>query len=149
MRLVLALLTVALVGCTALQPVEVVRVDGLRELSISRGGIEGDLTLVVNNPNPVAIEAESVDVALSISGTSVGRVRLPYAQSIPKGMNQRLTLTVQAEPKALLAVLEANFVKFIKGEEVEVSVAGEVRGSALGIAVGIPVDSKQNMKIQL
>ena len=149
MRLVLTLLTVALVGCSALQPVEVVRVDGLRELSIRRGGIEGDLTLVVNNPNPVAIAAESVDVALSISGTSVGRVRLPYAQSIPKGVDQRLTLTVHAEPQALLSVLEANFVKFIKGEEVEVSVVGEVKGSALGIAVGIPVDSKQNMKIQL
>lgn len=149
MRLVLALLTVALVGCTALKPVEVVRVDGLRELSISRGGIEGDLTLVVNNPNPVSIVAESVDVALSISGTSVGLVRLPYAQSIPKGVDQRLTLTVQAEPQALLAVLEANFMRFLKGEEVEVSVVGEVKGSALGIALGIPVDSKQNMKIQL
>ena len=150
MRAVLACLSLAaLVGCTALQPDEVVRVDGLSELSISRGGIGGELALVINNPNPVAIAAESVDVELAISGTPVGQVQLPYAQSIPKGPNQVLRLSVQAETTALLSVLEANLFRFLAGEEVEVSVEGEVKGSALGIAVGIPVDSKQNMKIQL
>ena len=150
MRAVLACLSlVALVGCTALQPVEVVGVDGLSELSIGRGGIGGELALVINNPNPVAIAAESVDVELAISGTPVGQVQLPYAQSIPKGPNQVLRLSVQAETTALLSVLEANLFRFLAGEEVEVSVKGEVKGSALGIAVGIPVDSKQNMKIQL
>ena len=150
MRAVLACLSlVALVGCTALQPVEVVRVDGLSELSIGRGGIGGELALVINNPKPVAIAAESVDVELAISGTPVGQVQLPYAQSIPKGPNQVLRLSVQAETTALLSVLEANLFRFLAGEEVEVSVKGEVKGSALGIAVGIPVDSKQNMKIQL
>ena len=150
MRAAIACLSlVTLVGCTALQPVEVVRVDGLSELSISRGGIGGELGLVINNPNPVAIAAESVDVELAISGTPVGQVQLPYAQSIPKGPNQVLRLSVQAETTALLSVLEANLFRFLAGEEVEVSVKGEVKGSALGIAVGIPVDSKQNMKIQL
>jgi len=150
MRAVLACLSLAaLVGCAALQPVEVVRVDGLSELSISRGGIGRELALVINNPNPVAIAAESVDVELAISGTPVGQVQLPYAQSIPKGPNQVLRLSVQAETTALLSVLEANLFRFLAGEEVEVSVKGEVKGSALGIAVGIPVDSKQNMKIQL
>lgn len=150
MRAVLACLSlVALVGCTALQPVEVVGVDGLSELSIGRGGIGGELALVINNPNPVAIAAESVDVELAISGTPVGQVQLPYAQSIPQGPNQVLRLSVQAETTALLSVLEANLFRFLAGEEVEVSVKGEVKGSALGIAVGIPVDSKQNMKIQL
>ena len=150
MRAVLACLSlVALVGCTAQQPVEVVRVDGLSELSIGRGGIGGELALVINNPNPVAIAAESVDVELAISGTPVGQVQLPYAQSIPKGPNQVLRLSVQAETTALLSVLEANLFRFLAGEEVEVSIKGEVKGSALGIAVGIPVDSKQNMKIQL
>ena len=150
MRAVLACLSlVALVGCTALQPVEVVRVDGLSELSIGRGGIGGELALVINNPNPVAIAAESVDVELAISGTPVGQVQLPYAQAIPKGPNQVLRLAGQAETTALLSVLEANLFRFLAGEEVEVSVEGEVKGSALGIAVGIPVDSKQNMKIQL
>ena len=150
MRAVLACLSlVALVGCTALQPVEVVRVDGLSELSISRGGIGGELALVINNPNPVAIAAESVDVELAISGTPVGQVQLPYAQSIPQGPNQVLRLSVQAQTTALLSVIEANLFRFLAGEEVEVSVKGEVKGSALGIAVGIPVDSKQNMKIQL
>ncbi len=149
MRLALALMTCLLVGCTALQPVEVVRVDGLSDLRISRGGIGGELTLVVNNPNPVAISAESIDVQLSISGTPVGEVQLPYSQSIPKGTNQTLQLSIQAETKALLGVLESNLMRFLTGEEVEVRVVGEVRGSALGIAVGIPVDSKQNMKIQL
>ena len=150
MRAVLACLSLAaLVGCTALQPVEVVRVDGLSELSISRGGIGGELALVINNSNPVAIAAESVDVELAISGTPVGQVQLPYTQSIPKGPNQVLRLSVQAETTALLSVLEANLFRFLAGEEVEVSVKGEVKGSALGIAVGIPVDSKQNMKIQL
>lgn len=149
MRLALALMTCLLVGCTALQPVEVVRVDGLNDLRISRGGIGGELTLVVNNPNPVAISAESIDVQLSISGTPVGEVQLPYSQSIPKGTNQTLQLSIQAETKALLGVLESNLMRFLTGEEVEVRVVGEVKGSALGIAVGIPVDSKQNMKIQL
>ena len=149
MRLALALMTCLLVGCTALQPVEVVRVDGLSDLRISRGGIGGELTLVVNNPNPVAISAEFIDVQLSISGTPVGEVQLPYSQSIPKGTNQTLQLSIQAETKALLGALESNLMRFLTGEEVEVRVVGEVRGSALGIAVGIPVDSKQNMKIQL
>ena len=149
MRPVLALLTMVLIGCTALQPVEVVRVDGLSDLRISRGGIGGELTLVINNPNPVAISAESIDVQLSISGTEVGEVQLPYAQSIPKGSNQTLILSVQAETQALLSVLESNLMRFLTGDEVEVRVVGEVKGSALGIAVGIPVDSKQNMKIQL
>jgi hypothetical protein len=150
MRAAIACLSlVTLVGCTALQPVEVVRVDGLSELSIGRGGIGGELDLVINNPNPVAVAAESVDVELAISGTPVGQVQLPYAQSIPKGPNQVLRLSVQAETTALLSVLEANLFRFLAGEEVEVSVKGEVKGSALGIAVGIPVDSKQNMKIQL
>lgn len=149
MRLALALMTCLFVGCTALQPVEVVRVDGLSDLRISRGGIGGELTLVVNNLNPVAISAESIDVQLSISGTQVGEVQLPYPQSIPKGTNQTLQLSVQAETKALLGVLESNLMRFLTGEEVEVRVVGEVKGSALGIAVGIPVDSQQNMKIQL
>ena len=119
MRAVLASSLAALVGCTALQPVEVVRVDGLSELSIGRGGIGGELALVINNPNPVAIAAESVDVELAISGTPVGQVQLPHAQSIPKGPNQVLRLSVQAETTALLSVLEANLFRFLTGEEVK------------------------------
>ena len=139
----------AFAGCTTLKPIEVVRVDGLGELSIGRGGIGGELALVLNNSNPVAIAAESVDLDLAISGTRVGQVELPYTQSISKGPDQLLRLSVQTETVALLSVLEANLIRFITGEEVEVSVKGEVKGSALGIAVVIPVDSKQNIKIQL
>ena len=120
-------------GVHSPQPVEVVRVDGLSELSIGRGGIGGELALVINNPNPVAIAAESVDVELAISGTPVGQVQLPYAQSIPKGTNQVLRLSVQAETTALLsALLEANLFRFLAGEEVEVSVKGEVKRKCIG-----------------
>lgn len=138
-----------LVGCSALQPVEVVRVDGLTDLRINRDGMSGDLVLVLNNPNGVTIGAEQVEVEVFINSQRVGVVQLPFAQSIPKGPEQRLQLTVQAETKALLHVLQEHWIQFLTGKEVEVGVQGEVRGSALGIPVTIPVSSKENMKIQL
>jgi LEA14-like dessication related protein len=148
-RLGYFILTSMFMGCNALQPVEVVRVDGLSDLSISRGGIEGEVTLVLDNPNPVTIQAKTVDVAVTINGQEVGRVELPYAQSISKGVDQTLKLTVRTEPRALLSVLEQNWLQILQGKEVEVSLDGSVEGSALGIGVNIPVVSTQNMKIQL
>ena len=145
----LGLSLVFLAGCTTLQPVEVVRVDGLSGLKITRGGMEGGLVLILNNPNPVTIQAEAIDVEVAINGQRVGTVELPFAQAIPKGENQQLELTVAAETQALLAVLQENLIQFLTGKEVTVGVEGAVRGSALGIGVSIPVSTEQNLKIQL
>jgi len=148
-RLGYVLLTFVLMSCNALQPVEVVRVEGLTDLSISRGGIEGEVTLILHNPNPVAIQAETVDVVVGINGQEVGRIELPYAQSIQKGIDQTLKLKVRSEPRALLSVLEQNWLQILQGNDVEESVNGRFGGSSFGLGVSIPVVSTQNMKIQL
>ena len=127
MRTVLACLSlVALVGCTALQPVEVVRVDGLSELSIGRGGI-GGIGPRHQQPQPRGHRR-------GIGGRGVGHQRnagragpIAVRPIHPQRPQSSLRLSVQAETTALLSVLEANLFRFLAGEEVEVSVKGEVK----------------------
>jgi hypothetical protein len=40
-------------------------------------------------------------------------------------------------------------MKFLLGEEVKLAVKGNVKGSAFGVGLSVPVEAEQNLKIQL
>lgn len=148
-RIFLSICLLFMAGCSLVQPVTVAEVEGLSDLAITRNGIVGEVVLLIDNPNFVTIDIESVDIDVEVNGKLTGHVELPYAQGIPQGESQPLRLRVEAETMALLALFEDNLISFLRGDEVEVAVNGEVHGGALGIRVHIPVSAKENLKIEL
>jgi LEA14-like dessication related protein len=138
-----------LVGCNLIQPLEVSSVEGLEKIAIGRNGLEGAFIVVFNNPNAFPIQAKGADVDVYINDQKVGRVSLPEAQVIPRGPGGELTLAFETERGALLEIIEANLMNFLLGEEVKLAVKGNVKGSAFGVGLSVPVEAEQNLKIQL
>ena len=138
-----------LVGCNLIQPLEVSSVEGLEKIAIGRDGLEGAFTVVFNNPNAFPIQAKGADVDVYINDQKVGRVSLPEAQVIPRGLGGELALTFETERGALRQIIEANLMNFLLGEEVKLAVKGNVKGSAFGVGLSVPVEAEQNLKIQL
>ena len=136
-------------GCNFIQPLEVQGVDGLEDVSIGRDGLEGRFTILFNNPNSFSIQAKGVEVDVFVNEQLVGRVSLPTAQTIAKGSGGELSLEFETEKGALIQIIEANLMNFILGEEVKLSIEGDVQGSAFGIGLSVPVEAEQNVKIQL
>jgi LEA14-like dessication related protein len=136
-------------GCNLIQPLEVTSVEGLEKIAIGRDGLEGSFTVIFNNPNNFPIQAKGADVDVFINGQKVGSVSLPEAQVIPRGAGGDLALTFETERGALLQIIEANLMNFLLGEEVQLAVKGNVKGSAFGIGLSVPVEAEQNLKIQL
>ena len=141
--------TILLAGCTVVKPLEVSGVEGLEDIRIGRDGLEGTCTVVFNNPNPFAIQAKGADVDVYVNEARVGRVSLPQAQTIAQGQGGELQLAFETEPGALLQIIEANLMNFLLGEEVKLRVKGNVKASAFGIGLSVPVEAEQNVKIQL
>lgn len=138
-----------LVGCNLIQPLEVASVEGLENISIGRDGMGGAFIVVFNNPNAFPIQAKGADVDVYINDQKVGRVSLPEAQVIPRGPGGELTLSFETERGVLLQIIEANLMNFLLGEEVKLTVKGNVKGSAFGVGLSVPVEAEQNLKIQL
>lgn len=132
-----------------IQPVEVLHVGGLSGISISREGLAGSVELDVYNPNSMAMQVEDVDIAVLIDGIRVGRVLLPRPQELPKMSEARLEFTIEADTKALLKLIEANFLKVLKGNELELTLDGQATGSAWGMRVDIPVSASEKINLQL
>ncbi len=135
-------------GCNLVQPLEVSSVEGLENIAIGRGGLEGEFTVVFSNPNPFPIQAKGVEVEGFVNGKKVGLVSLPEAQAIAKGQGE-LQLEFDTEKGALLQIIEANLMNFLLGQDVKLAVKGNVKGSAFGIELTVPVEAEQNLKIQL
>jgi len=147
---VFALLGVTLLsGCNLIQPLEVIRVEGLENIAIGRGGLDGEFTVVFENPNMFPIQAKEAEVDVFINARKVGRVFLPEVQTIARGSGGNLRLEFETERGALLQIIEANLMNFLLGEEVKLSVKGDVKGSAFGFSLSVPVQAEQNLKIQL
>ena len=136
-------------GCNFIQPLEVQGVEGLEDVSIGRGGLEGRFTILFNNPNSFSIQAKGVEVDVFVNEQLVGRVYLPNVQTIAKGSGGELNLGCETEKGALIQIIEANLMNFILGEEVKLSIEGDVQGSSFGIGISVPVKAEQNLKIQL
>jgi hypothetical protein len=60
-----------------------------------------------------------------------------------------LALAFETERGALRQIIEANLMNFLLGEEVKLAVKGNVKGSAFGVGLSVPVEAEQNLKIQL
>ena len=136
-------------GCNFIQPLEVQGVEGLENVSIGRGGLEGRFIILFNNPNSFSIQAKGVEVDVFVNEQLVGRVSLPNSQTITKGSGGELNLEFETEKGALIRIIEANLMNFLLGEEVKLRVKGNVKASAFGIGLSVPVEAEQNVKIQL
>lgn len=132
-----------------IQPVDVLHVGGLSEISISRKGLAGTIELDIHNPNLMAVVVEDVDVHVLIDGMRVGRVQLPRAQTVQGQSDSRIQFTVEAETKALLKLIESNLLKFLKGDDIQLTLDGHATGSAWGMRIDIPVSASEKINLQL
>jgi len=106
---VLAVLVAAIVlaGCAALAPklaapeLRAARVD---VLEVALPDLWLRLSLLLSNPNDVAIEVDALDVTLTLDGEAVSEARLGRPVSLPAGIDTRVDLEARADVSRALAV---------------------------------------------
>ena len=82
--LLLGLVLVLAAGCGLVESPEFRGMRGWDDVAFSAaGGAQGTVLLVLYNPNPVALTATEVEVALSVRGKRVGTLSLPEGAILP------------------------------------------------------------------
>jgi LEA14-like dessication related protein len=81
--------------------VEVVRVDGFSDLAISWEGMQGEVEVIVKNPNAFDIKAFEADVDVYVGDDKIGTITLPSNQVLKAGSESMLVMDIQSDPGAL------------------------------------------------
>ena len=136
-----------ILGCQVWQNVEVLRVDGFSDLSISLEGMSGEVEVVVKNPNGFNINAFEADVDVFIGAEQIGTITLPRDQVLVAGSESRLVMDIQSNPGALKNILQKQLLQVIGGASIELRASGSVTGKAFGLRVVIPVESSEQINL--
>lgn len=150
MRLLLfaCLLPVA-TGCGFVESPEFRGMRGWDEVAFSAtGGAQGTVLLVLYNPNPVALTATEVEVALSVRGKRVGTLSLPEGAVLPARQEHAVRLAVATDPGQLGRVLGDGLMAFMTGGALPVRAEGTVTAKALGFSKEVPVDVTVNLPLR-
>lgn len=140
-------LVVFLSSCQWWQDIEVLRVEGLSDVALSLDGMEGEVQVVLRNPNGFDIQAHGVDVAIYAGEDRIGSVSLPERQVLAARSESTLILNLQSDPGALKSLLQNQLLQFIGGSPVEIRAEGTVRGRAFGLNVTFPIESSEEIKL--
>ena len=140
-------LVVFLSSCQWWQDIEVLRVEGLSDVALSLDGMEGEVQVVLRNPNGFDIQAHGVDVAIYAGEDRIGSVSLPVRQVLSARSESTLILNLQSDPGALKSLLQNQLLQFIGGSPVEIRAEGTVRGRAFGLNVTFPIESSEEIKL--
>lgn len=146
-RIVTISLLVLLSGCQWWQDVEVVRVDGLSDVAMSLNGMQGEVQVLVKNPNGFDIKAQGVDVTIYAGEDRIGTVTLPSEQVLKSRAESILVLNVQSDPGAMKKLLQNQLLQLIGGSSVEFRTVGTVRGKAFGLNIAIPFESSEEINL--
>ena len=146
-RYVTLFLVVFLSSCQWWQDIEVLRVEGLSDVALSLDGMEGEVQVVLRNPNGFDIQAHGVDVAIYAGEDRIGSVSLPERQVLAARSESTLILNLQSDPGALKSLLQNQLLQFIGGSPVEIRAEGTVRGRAFGLNVTFPIESSEEIKL--
>ena len=138
---------VLLSGCQWWQDVEVVRVDGLSDVAMSLNGMQGEVQVLVKNPNGFDIKAQGVDVTIYAGEDRIGTVTLPSEQVLKSRAESILVLNVQSDPGAMKKLLQNQLLQLIGGSSVEFRTVGTVRGKAFGLNIAIPFESSEEINL--
>ena len=140
-------LVVFLSSCQWWQDIEVLRVEGLSDVALSLDGLEGEVQVVLRNPNGFDIQADGVDGAGYAGEYRIGSVSLHGRQVLSARSESTLILNLQSDPGALKSLLQNQLLQFIGGSPVEIRAEGTVRGRAFGLNVTFPIESSEEIKL--
>tara|TARA_B110000879_G_C11055070_1_gene464380 strand:- start:14 stop:460 length:447 start_codon:yes stop_codon:yes gene_type:complete len=146
-RLLTISLLVLLSGCQWWQDVEVVRIEGLSDIAMSLNGMQGEVQVLVKNPNGFDIRAQEVDVNMYVGEDRIATVTLPGVQVLEARSESVLVMNVQSDPGALKKLLQNQLLQLIGGNSVEFRTVGTVRGKAFGLNIAIPIESIEEINL--
>lgn len=136
-----------LCGCQIWQDVTVVRVDGLSDLAISFDGMQGQVQVLVQNPNGFNIKAHEVDVDVFVEEDRIGTVTLPGNQILKARAESMLVLDIKSDPGSLKKIFQNQFLQVMGGSPIEIRTVGTVRGKAFGLSIAIPIESSEEINL--
>jgi len=125
----------------------VVRIEGLSDIAMSLNGMQGEVQVLVKNPNGFDIRAQEVDVNMYVGEDRIATVTLPGVQVLEARSESMLVMNVQSDPGALKRLLQNQLLQLIGGNAVEFRTVGTVRGKAFGLNIAIPIESIEEINL--
>lgn len=124
-----------------------VRIEGLSDIAMSLNGMQGEVQVLVKNPNGFDIRAQEVDVNMYVGEDRIATVTLPGVQVLEARSESILVMNVQSDPGALKKLLQNQLLQLIGGNAVEFRTVGTVRGKAFGLNIAIPIESIEEINL--
>lgn len=124
-----------------------VRIEGLSDIAMSLDGMQGEVQVLVKNPNGFDIRAQEVDVNMYVGEDRIATVTLPGVQVLEARSESMLVMNVQSDPGALKRLLQNQLLQLIGGNAVEFRTVGTVRGKAFGLNIAIPIESIEEINL--
>jgi len=114
---------------------------------MSLDGMQGEVQVLVKNPNGFDIRAQEVDVNMYVGEDRIATVTLPGVQVLEARSESVLVMNVQSDPGALKKLLQNQLLQLIGGNSVEFRTVGTVRGKAFGLNIAIPIESIEEINL--
>ena len=124
-----------------------VRIEGLSDIAMSLDGMQGEVQVLVKNPNGFDIRAQEVDVNMYVGEDRIATVTLPGVQVLEARSESMLVMNVQSDPGALKRLLQNQLLQLFGGNAVEFRTVGTVRGKAFGLNIAIPIESIEEINL--
>ena len=130
-------------GCEEMKEVTFSGVEQVKILSISKSGIEAEITTKINNPNKMAFTIYKSNMDVSISGIDVGRAALTEKVKIKGNSNEAYTFRIKSDFSKLTFKDLPKALSIAMNRRLKVGLKGDLRVGKLFIKKRIAVDMEK------
>lgn len=145
MNKVLLVLFMGLFSCAPTEEIQFKRVKNIN-LTASENNPLLKADMLLYNPNTSKMKLKKLDLVVQLNGKETGFVKQKLNQVIPpkSDFTVPIELTVSLKEIGLLDALSS----ILGGKKNKVRITGKIRGSIHGMAMSIPVDFTEEIRIK-
>ncbi len=145
----LFLFLIPLASSCSFEDVQVEEITDFKMLSVEKNELNYELKVRINNPNNTAFTITRADVDLFLSGTEMGRTRLPEKVKIKSNSNEVVTVKLQTELNKPLKEYMGTLLSTVLAGQLNLELQGEVKGRCcLLITKKFDVDHQERVAIK-
>ena len=122
--------------------ISITRIDGFKVTKLSAAGIEGEINVTVNNPNPIGFKVYRSKATIMYGDMKLGTARIAKKVKIGPNSNSPQTFILKGDLKN---VSFASLPELLAGRGKQMEIKGHIKAGKWNYKKKFPIDEKQKI----
>jgi LEA14-like dessication related protein len=123
--------------------ISITRIDGFKVTKLSAAGIEGEINVTVNNPNPISFKVYRSKATIMYGDMKLGTARIVKKVKIGPNSNSPETFILKGDLKN---VSFASLPELLAGRGKQMEIKGHIKAGKWYYKKKFPIDEKQKIQ---